>query len=393
MAHADLIVTFNLRDFPLEALSPFGIEAQSPDHFLGDLVDAATTRIRDVLVSQAADLHDPPATITDGLAALSVTIPIVARRLQVTLTSRTPAGRYDMDDDEAFRRLVARVLPGGSVVRRWTMTGGVSALVTGLEVARGDGERVKLLVRRHGEVDWTFNPRIARDEFRLLEIARAHGVAAPKPWYVDESGEVPCLVVEYIEGETVFDPRDVGGWVTQAAAGLARIHHVKDSDGLGFLPRQDKGFGEQAAALDVSLDEERIQDTLEPAWPLTQVNPPVLLHGDYWPGNWLWSNSILVAVIDWEDARTGDPLADLGNCRLELLWSSGIEAMDAFTTHYRALTGVDVTNLPYWDLVAALRPCGKIADWGLDEQTEARMRERHRWFVSRAIDAIEQHRR
>ena len=32
--HADAIITFNLDDFPAEALAPFGVEAQHPDDFL-----------------------------------------------------------------------------------------------------------------------------------------------------------------------------------------------------------------------------------------------------------------------------------------------------------------------------------------------------------------------
>jgi aminoglycoside phosphotransferase (APT) family kinase protein len=33
----------------------------------------------------------------------------------------------------------------------------------------------------------------------------------------------------------------------------------------------------------------------------------------------LWRDGRIVAVIDWEDAQVGDPLADLANTRLELL--------------------------------------------------------------------------
>ncbi len=62
--------------------------------------------------------------------------------------------------------------------------------------------------------------------------------------------------------------------------------------------------------------------------------------------------------------------------------------MEAFTDRYLAQTSVDATHLPYWDLVAALLPCGRLAEWGLDADDEARMRERHGWFVRRAIVAL-----
>jgi aminoglycoside phosphotransferase (APT) family kinase protein len=246
-------------------------------------------------------------------------------------------------------------------------------------------------VRRHGEVDRSHNPHIARDEFRLLEIAQTHGLAAPRPYYVDESGDLfptPVVVIDYVEGETVFAPSDLSGYLAQMAEHLARIHGVPYSPELAFLPSQDKGFGERPVRLDSSLNEEGIRDALETACPLTQVNRSTLLHGDYWPGNILWREGTLAAVIDWEDARAGDPLADLGNARLEILWAFGPEAMGEFTNQYIARATRDLTHLPFWDLAAALRPCGKLADWGLDASAERRMRELHTVFVSSAIDQL-----
>lgn len=35
-AHAEVLVTFNGKDFPAEALAPWGVEAKHPDDFLLD---------------------------------------------------------------------------------------------------------------------------------------------------------------------------------------------------------------------------------------------------------------------------------------------------------------------------------------------------------------------
>ncbi len=83
-------------------------------------------------------------------------------------------------------------------------------------------------------------------------------------------------------------------------------------------------------------------------------NPRVLLHRDCWPGNVLWKDGRLAGVIDWEDVAVGDPLSDLGNTRLELLFNFGLDAMEAFTPVYASRIGVDLTHLPYSDLAAAL---------------------------------------
>jgi len=61
-AEADVIVTFNLKDFPATALSPFGLEGQHPDAFLKYLITIAPSRVlasvRDCLVR----LTRPPIT-------------------------------------------------------------------------------------------------------------------------------------------------------------------------------------------------------------------------------------------------------------------------------------------------------------------------------------------
>jgi Ser/Thr protein kinase RdoA (MazF antagonist) len=141
-------------------------------------------------------------------------------------------------------------------------------------------------------------------------------------------------------------------------------------------------------SLDESLAEGQLRDVLVATWPFPQQNHSVLLHGDYWPGNVLWREGQLVAVVDWEDAAVGDPLADLANSRLELLWAFGVTAMEAFTAHYHALRPIDLTYLPYWDLWAALRPAGKLSKWGVDPDTEKGMREGHRIFINQAFEQL-----
>lgn len=59
---AQIIVTSNLRDFPDDALKAFGIEAQSPDEFVLNLLDLAPGAVAAIVSKQAADLKNPPHT-------------------------------------------------------------------------------------------------------------------------------------------------------------------------------------------------------------------------------------------------------------------------------------------------------------------------------------------
>jgi len=295
-----------------------------------------------------------------------------------------------------FELVVKKIDPHSKLLRTWKLKGGVSAQVTALETLRPGGHTKKMIVRQYGNVDLKHNPQIAADEFKLLQLLHSAGLAVPMPYHLDQCGEIfstPYIVIEYIEGRPEFAPAHVPNLILQLATHLSRIHQVDCSNlDVSFLLQQEqrytKKLRERPTAVDESLEEGRIRDALEAVWPLSQRNTPVLLHGDFWPGNTLWKDGQLVAVIDWEDAALGDPLADVANSRLEILWAFGIDAMQSFTHQYQSMTTLDCTHLPYWDLCAALRPVAQMAQWGLDDTTERTMRERHRWFVTQALGKL-----
>jgi aminoglycoside phosphotransferase (APT) family kinase protein len=302
----------------------------------------------------------------------------------------------DLSGDERFSRVVERVAPESRLVRAWALKGGISADVTALEIEERDGSVRKVVVRRHAGVNLAQNANITRDEVRLLRILTSAGVAVPEPCYLDESGEIfptPYAVLEYVEGETEFAPADLDDAIVQMAEQLAKIHEIDSTKAdLSFLPnfedRVTAYLRTEPARLDDSLEEGRIREALQAVWPLPHRNKTVLLHWDYWPGNVLWKDGRIAAIIDWEDARLCDPLGDLGNSRMEMLWAFGVEAMEAFTREYVRITGVDVANLPYWDLCAALRPTFQIQDWAVDPEEERQMRAGHRLFVAQAFERL-----
>ena len=67
---AQVIVTFNLDDFPSATLSSFGVEAQHPDEFVLNLIDLAPAAVTRVITEQAAALRNPPRSVGDLLDVL-----------------------------------------------------------------------------------------------------------------------------------------------------------------------------------------------------------------------------------------------------------------------------------------------------------------------------------
>ena len=360
--------------------------------------------------------------------------------------------------------LVRQACPDWRAVRAWPLAGGASAQVHAVEIEYSDGSRGRLVLRQYGAANLRADPHAAVTECRLLTLLHEAGLPVPRPWLADESGAIspgPCLLTEYIDGETITDPVSLAEFLHQADGEFRRPadgefpplpdgeflpqpdgEFLPQTDGE-FLPQPDGEFlpqpdGERIAGpppglepftgpmaltlaalhgaglgrsdvpflpeaaaavaariatipdrLDAALSEPAVRAALTRAWPPPPANRPVIVHGDYWPGNVLWRDGLLAGIVDWEDAMFGDPLADLCVTRLELWWFFGRAAACDFTDQYLASRpDVDPAALPLWDLWAALRPAGKLAGWGLNAAQQASMTAAHREFVTEALGLL-----
>lgn len=66
----DCIITQNIRDFPIEALEPFGIETQHPDEFLSNLLNMVPGAFCSSVRKVRARLKNPPYSPQQYLDAL-----------------------------------------------------------------------------------------------------------------------------------------------------------------------------------------------------------------------------------------------------------------------------------------------------------------------------------
>ena len=259
-----------------------------------------------------------------------------------------------MKQAERYTTAVATAVPGGTLLAARPLSGGISAQMTALDIFAPDGQTLTLILRQGSAL---------AQEYRLLTILESTGLPAPRALALTTLEDEPALLLEYVAGEMRFSTADLAPRLPRAAAALAAIHDLDTAvHDLSFLPRQagwctEAGDGAGGWALDTAP----VAAALRQAPPQSS-NAPVLLHGDYWPGNWLWQNGRLAAIIDWEDAALGDPLRDLAQSRLELAWIHDAEAAAAFTRAYLARRPLDTGALPYWDLCAALRLARLVGD-------------------------------
>ncbi|WP_285767025.1 phosphotransferase [Peribacillus sp. SI8-4] len=295
-----------------------------------------------------------------------------------------------------FEQLIQKLNQANKLIRSWELKGGISAQVIGLEILQPTGKTVRMIARQHGKNDLKRNPNIAADEYRLLEILKNEGLPVPAPYYFEQAEEndtKPCLLIEYVEGMPEFLPSNLADYIYQVAATLVHIHRLEcEHLDLSFLPKQlevcEKLIHGERVKMDETLNQGLIRNALQSTLPLPSLNKAVILHGDYWPGNILFIKDKLASVIDWEDAAIGDPLADLANGQLEILFHFGVKAMDDFTHHYASLRpNLNLTNLPFWQLYAALR-LSSFPKWGLEKSKEKIMWERYTSFVLQALKRV-----
>jgi len=67
---ASLIVTFNLRDFPAEALGAYNLVAQHPDDFILNLLDLHPAGVLEAAANHRRSLKNPPKTADEYLDTL-----------------------------------------------------------------------------------------------------------------------------------------------------------------------------------------------------------------------------------------------------------------------------------------------------------------------------------
>jgi predicted nucleic acid-binding protein len=70
-AHAQVIVTQNVKDFPRDALEPYAIEAQSPDEFVLNLLDLWRPTVDRVIDQMVSVLTQPPVDRDQLLSILA----------------------------------------------------------------------------------------------------------------------------------------------------------------------------------------------------------------------------------------------------------------------------------------------------------------------------------
>jgi aminoglycoside phosphotransferase (APT) family kinase protein len=228
-------------------------------------------------------------------------------------------------------------------------------------------------------------------EFRVLAALAPTAVPVPRPLAFCDDDAVngaPFYVMERVEGDILRTPAEIASLSRDDAHRcsealvdvLVEIHavdfHAVGLDGFGhpdgYVERQVRRWGEQWERSKTrelpTIDE--LARRLRRALPVSP--PPTIVHGDYRLDNTMLAPGDpgrIVAVLDWEMATLGDPLADLGlfllywgrdetqtgNVGVTISSEAGFLSHDEIVERYAKQSGRDVSQLDFYEALAAYK--------------------------------------
>lgn len=286
-------------------------------------------------------------------------------------------------------RVLAAFAPEAALGKLTPLTGGVSSLMVRVDLERAGSLPERVIIRRLGAYAREHDPESLRREDNVLRRAREAGVPAPPVLFADLDGEVlgeALLVLEYLDGEVAARVGEPDAFASELADAMAAIHQI-DVAGWGLESPGPLSAPQPEAHRPILS---RAHAALVPH--LETFAPTTLLHGDMWPGNLLVREGRLVGVLDWEDARLGDPLIDIAIARLDLTWLYGEACAEAFVARMREHREIPTRELALADLYAALRPGSYLDLWaeaypqiGRPDVTASSMRDAQDRFAEQAL--------
>lgn len=238
-------------------------------------------------------------------------------------------------------------------------------------------------------------------EAAALGFAQAHQLAAPRLLAVDLDGAAagrPALLMTALAGSSIIPTIASVARLRGLGTAAATLHTVATAPRPGLplrtRPLADVDFAARRRATGSSpllaAAEERVDELPMPR------GVTVLVHGDLWQGNTLWTGERCVGMVDWDAAGVGHPGVDLGTLRLDTAIVFGLPAAAEVLAGWRHATGHHADAVASWDLVAALTTPTDMAQWlpvahayGRVDLDAATLNDRRDAFLRAALERLD----
>ena len=268
-------------------------------------------------------------------------------------------------------------------------SGGRPGWFVELEGANG-GARYYIRGDRGGDFGFIHEYGLAR-EVRLLKLLREEGI--PVPEVIASSAEPNAAILGFVEGVNDFTLIESAAERDAVARDFARIMarwHAIPAEKFAEIGLCVPVNAEQLVGQDLAVWERGHFPLISEPVPLVTFacqwlrrNLPampeklVLVQGDTGPGQFLFRDGRVQAVVDWELGALGDPMRELAHIRTRDVWYptgnlpdwfryysefSGT-ALDEDKIRYYSVIGMLTTALALAPVVQKLNPRDEHAEW------------------------------
>lgn len=267
-----------------------------------------------------------------------------------------------------------------SVSRVKRLSGGIAHDMHSFRLKYADGVRqyseefvVRMYPREEDAVD------MCSREFKIMKYLANTEIPVPYPHFMQLDKKflgMPFLIMDKVDGRTLLEEsnncseQEATSYFDKFVRLLVVLHSLDIYEtGLDFMKVSRPPY----EYVDMCLQEiERMLERVNSeytnhvyGWLIEERNNAacrhyVFVHGDYRPNNVIVRDGEIVALVDWEGARVGDPVSDIGwtSFLLKVFGELSIWKEDEIRAHflekYQELTNISLHNLKFYEVRAAV---------------------------------------
>lgn len=234
---------------------------------------------------------------------------------------------------------VAATVDARSIDAVEPMPGGASLAMHRVTVTTGEGDSVRLVLRRYVRPEQVAaDPRVAAREAAVLELVVQIATPTPRLIGVDASGALagtPAVLMTELSGRPDWSAGQ--RWMRQLVEVLDDVHAIDIQTARSLRPFSV--YGQESYVLPKWVTKPAVWERA-----IEIFHGPILdddrtfIHRDFYPGNVLWHRKAVSGLIDWESASVGPRSMDVAHCRYNLLYD-GLDAAEVFTRLWEQHTG------------------------------------------------------
>lgn len=284
---------------------------------------------------------------------------------------------------EGLTLLADSISAGSRPVRTKRLGGGLGSSTHAVDLETRSGSVLKLVLKR-------FATKESRSwcllEWERLQFAQTLDVVSPEPVAVDADGSwfgSPALVMSRLEGRPHLSPTELDPWLEDIASALIAIQSAPTRPVPAALRRKHMASGwEPPPGLKRSPLVDQALEKIERDLPHALKAKKAVGHGDFHPGNLVWTKGRLSGIVDWSSTRVGPLAYEVAYMRADLCILHGADVAERFKEIYETLRGSRLgEDLVVWDLMCSLNAMrwGSLWTMAYNEQGKKGLGPRHVW--------------